>query len=82
MRSQMAGKIVDGPDKMTRGGVNGRQSKFFARTWPICQIEPDAPLFQLDQDHIPNEELLEHETGLGNTIRCKVSHERTYGNQN
>jgi hypothetical protein len=28
-----------------RGGMNVSQSKFINGTWPISQIEPDAPLF-------------------------------------
>jgi hypothetical protein len=37
--------VIEGPEKATRGGVNGSQSKFLVGTWPISQIEPDAPLF-------------------------------------
>jgi hypothetical protein len=28
---------VEGPEKATRGGMNGNQSKFLAGTWPISQ---------------------------------------------
>jgi hypothetical protein len=37
----------EGPEKATRGGggVNGRQSKFLAGTWPISRNRPDIPLF-------------------------------------
>jgi hypothetical protein len=36
---------VEGSEKVTKGGVNGSQSKFLSGTWPISQIEPDNPLF-------------------------------------
>jgi hypothetical protein len=36
---------IEGPEKLTRGGVIGSQSKFSERTWPISQNGPDAPLF-------------------------------------
>jgi isochorismate synthase EntC len=37
--------VFEGPEKVTRGGVNGSQSKFLAGTWPISQNQPDTPLF-------------------------------------
>jgi hypothetical protein len=37
--------------------VNGSQSKFLTETWPISQIEPDAPLFYLDQDRLTIDKL-------------------------
>jgi hypothetical protein len=36
--------VAEGLEKMTRGGVNGSQSKFLDRTRPISQKWPDAPL--------------------------------------
>jgi hypothetical protein len=36
---------VEGPEKTTRGGVNGCQSKFSLRTWPMSQNQPETPLF-------------------------------------
>jgi hypothetical protein len=36
----------EGPEKTTRGGgVNGSQSKFSSRTWPISQNQLKTPLF-------------------------------------
>jgi hypothetical protein len=35
----------EGPEKATRGGVNGSLSKFHKGTWPIFQIEPDTLFF-------------------------------------
>jgi hypothetical protein len=36
---------TEGPEKATRGGVNGSQSKFLEETWSISQIKPDTLLF-------------------------------------
>jgi hypothetical protein len=36
---------IEGPEKATRGGVNGSQSKFLTGTWPISQNQPETPLF-------------------------------------
>jgi hypothetical protein len=35
----------EGPEKVTRGGVNVSQSKLHAGTRPISQNRPDDPLF-------------------------------------
>jgi hypothetical protein len=35
----------EGPEKATRGGVNGSQSKSTTETWAISQNRPDAPFF-------------------------------------
>jgi hypothetical protein len=35
----------EGPEKATRGAVNESQSKFLTESWPMSQIQPDAPLF-------------------------------------
>jgi hypothetical protein len=37
--------LIKGPEKATRGGVNGSRSKFLNETWLISQIKPDVPLF-------------------------------------
>jgi hypothetical protein len=37
--------LLEGSEKVTRGEVNERQSKFLEETWPISQTEPNAPLF-------------------------------------
>jgi hypothetical protein len=52
--------------------VNGSQSKFFTRTWPISQIEPDVSLFYLGQDHIAIEVLLVLGTRLVNKITLET----------
>jgi hypothetical protein len=38
-------RITKGPDKVTRGEVNGSQSKFLSGTWSISQNQPDVVLF-------------------------------------
>jgi hypothetical protein len=48
-------------------GVNGSQSKFLEGTWPISQIEPDNPLFELGQDRLAIDQLSALRTGLGIT---------------
>jgi hypothetical protein len=45
-------------------GVNESQLKFLEGTWPMFQIWPNTPLFQLDQDHIAIVYLLALETEL------------------
>jgi hypothetical protein len=35
----------EGPEKATRGGVNGSQSKFLEGTWPLSQYQHETPLF-------------------------------------
>jgi hypothetical protein len=60
--------------------VNGSQSKLLAETWPISQIEPDAPLFYLDQDRLTIDKLSALGTRLETTAekidvgktRCKI----------
>jgi hypothetical protein len=47
--------------------VNGSQSKFPTGTWPISQLRPKPPLFQLNQDYVAIEKLLDLRTGLGTT---------------
>jgi hypothetical protein len=37
--------LTEGPEKATRGGVNGSQSKFIAETWPISRNLPNTLLF-------------------------------------
>jgi hypothetical protein len=37
--------LFEGPEKATRGGVNGSQSKFLEGTRPISRNQSDAPLF-------------------------------------
>jgi hypothetical protein len=64
---------VDGPEKMTRGGVNGSQSKFLAGTQHISQTEPDAPLFKLGQDRIAIDKLSVLRIGLGTAIETRNS---------
>jgi hypothetical protein len=36
---------VEGPEKATRGGVNGSQSKFLTGIWPMSLTQPDVPLY-------------------------------------
>jgi hypothetical protein len=36
---------IERPEKATRGGLNGSQSKFHEGTSPISQNRPDAHLF-------------------------------------
>jgi hypothetical protein len=38
-------KLLEGPEKMTRGEVNESQSKFLVGTWPMSQIGSNALLF-------------------------------------
>jgi hypothetical protein len=38
-------RVVEGPEKATRGGVNGSQSKFLTGIWPMSQNQPDVPLY-------------------------------------
>jgi hypothetical protein len=35
----------EGPEKATRGGVNGSQSKFLTGIWPMSQSQPESALF-------------------------------------
>jgi hypothetical protein len=35
----------EGPEKATRGGVNGSQSKFLTGIWPMSQNQPETTLF-------------------------------------
>jgi hypothetical protein len=37
--------VFEGPEKATRGGVNGSQSKFLTGIWPMSQSQPETPLF-------------------------------------
>jgi hypothetical protein len=38
---------IEGPEKATKGGVNGRQSKLLTVTWPISQTsKSDTPSAQ------------------------------------
>jgi hypothetical protein len=68
--------------------VNGSQSKFLEGTCSISQDGPDAPLFQLGQDHIATEESLILGTGLDNrklsesTDQSEQTPIRYSGNQN
>jgi hypothetical protein len=36
---------LEGPEKATRGRMNGSQSKFLTKTWPISWNRPDVSLF-------------------------------------
>jgi hypothetical protein len=36
---------TEGPEKATRGRMNGSQSKFLIGTWPMSQNQPNVPLF-------------------------------------
>jgi hypothetical protein len=69
--------ISEGPEKATRGGVNGSQSKFLIGTWPISQNRPDAPLFQLNQDHTAIAKLSAFGTGSGITAKTRNSASKT-----
>jgi hypothetical protein len=42
---QPRSKVAEGPEKATRGGVNGSQSKFLNGIWPITQNQPEPALF-------------------------------------
>jgi hypothetical protein len=35
--------IYKGPAKATRGGVNGSQSKFLCKNWPMSQVQTPKP---------------------------------------
>jgi hypothetical protein len=37
--------LIEGPEKATRGGVNGSQTKFLDGMWLISQNQPYAPRF-------------------------------------
>jgi hypothetical protein len=37
--------VFEGPEKVTRGRVNGSQPKFLEGTWPTSQNQPSMPLF-------------------------------------
>jgi hypothetical protein len=39
------GWIIEGPEKATRGGVNGSQSTFLTGIWPMSLNQPDVPLY-------------------------------------
>jgi hypothetical protein len=70
-------KDFEGPEKVSRGGVNGSQSKFLVETWSISQIEPDTPLFQHEQDHIIIGQLLALRIGFVTAEETRVSASKT-----
>jgi hypothetical protein len=70
-------KDFEGPEKVSRGGVNGSQSKFLVETWSISQIEPDTPLFQHEQDHITIGQLLTLRIGFVTAEETRVSASKT-----
>jgi hypothetical protein len=45
--------------------VNGSQLKFLNGTWPISELKPKPPLFQVGQDYVAIKNLLALGTGLG-----------------
>jgi hypothetical protein len=55
---------IEGPEKATRGGVNGSQSKFLTGIWLMSQNQPKSTLFYPDQNRLAIDKLSAFETGL------------------
>jgi hypothetical protein len=75
--AQKLTKICEGPENVTRGGVNGSQSKFLAGTWHIFQNRLDIPLFWLGQDLTAIAKLSTLGTGLGTVAETWNSASKT-----
>jgi hypothetical protein len=67
---------IEGSEKTTRG-VNEGQSNFLDGTCPISQIEPDAPLFELGQDHTAIARLSALRTGSGTAAEIRNGTNKT-----
>jgi hypothetical protein len=61
----------EGPEEVTRGGVNESQSKFLTETWPMSQNQPETHLFCHDRDRLAIDKLSTLEAGLGTTAETR-----------